>query len=253
MRSWGTWAFFALLCSSTTAQAQLAPAGRAGLTSIDYVFLERELTLPDGIVEIGGRLQTVQIDYGFFEGDVTGIAATVGYGAADVFEIWGEPVLILEPDAELGLNVGASVRAVNGQSFDMAPSLVVPFNITGDGDAVPYLGLGLDSRIALGSVVSLYVLHGLVTFAFSAETVFLSANLGLGLQPVKMFGIRIETRPFLIETSEGETLHYGDVIPLGIDLIVNVKSVDLFFAVQFPSVEDAGDFYALNVGAMGRF
>ena len=96
-------------------------------------------------------------------------------------------------------------------------------------------------------------MHELVTVGLPADTVILAANLGIGLQPVEIFGIRLETRPFALETSEGETLHYGDVVPFGFDLLVTLKTIDFFFGMQFPDLENAGDLYLLTFGAMGRW
>lgn len=251
-RVWCTLGLVALLWSGV-AHAQFTPAARAGLTSIDYVLLDRELTLDADIVEIGGRLQTVQIDVGLFSSSITGLAFTLGYGVADVVELWAEPVLLLDPQTELGLNLGASIRAVNTDSFDMAPSIAVPINVTGPGDTVSYMLLGLDSRIQLGSVVSLFLLHGLVEPIFAGSgNVLIQANLGVGLQPVEILGLRLETRPLALETADGDVLHYGDVVPFSFDVLVAPGPIDCFLGLAFPDLGNAGDFYVLTLGAMGR-
>lgn len=235
------------------AHAQFTPVGHSGLTSIDYMLLDRELTLDADIVELGGRLQTIQIDLGgFFSTSITSFAFALGYGVADVLEIWAEPVLMIDPQAELGLALGASVRAVDTESFDMAPSFMLPINVTGDGDKVSYMVIGLDSRIRLGSVVSLFLLHGLVEPVFAGDTVILQANLGLGLQLVEIVGLRFETRPLALETADGDVLHYGDVVPFSFDVLVTAGSVDCFLGLAFPDLGDAGDYYVLTLGAMGR-
>ena len=147
----------------------------------------------------------------------------------------------------------ASVRAVNTESFDMAPSIIVPLNITANGDKLQHLTIGLDSRVRLGSVVSLFFLHGLVSPIFvGTDDVLLAANLGLGLQLVKIVGMRFETRPLAIETANGTVIDYGDVVPFGFDILVTAGSVDCFLGLAFPDLGNAGDLYVLTLGAMGR-
>lgn len=242
-------AFFHVLFLAAAAAAQVPPSGRAGVTSIDYSLLDRELTLEGGKVEIAGRFQ--HVEFGLFSGSA--IAGTIGYGIGSLLEVWGEPVVAVDPEAELGLNFGGAVRLIDGQEFDMAPSIAVKMNITGPGDTIPAMTMGLDSRIRLGSVASLFILHGLVNPSFAADTVIILANIGLGLHLAEIIGLRFETTPFGFETAGGETFHYGDAIPFGAELVLNVDSVDVFFSLSFPDLENAGDFYVLTLGAMGRF
>lgn len=242
-----------LVLLSSSAHAQFAPIQRAGTTSIDYMLLDRELTLDSEVVEMSGRLQVLHLSLGGFGLNATGLALGVAYGIADVLEIWGEPVVLFDPETELGLNLGASVRAVDGEVIDMAPSVAVPLNVTAPGDTVSSMSIGLDTRIALGPVVSLFLLHGLVTPVFAADDVLIMANVGLGLQPSEIVGLRFETRPFAILASDGDVLHYGDVIPFGMDFLVTAESLDLFAGISFFDLENAGDIYSLTFGAMGRF
>ncbi len=248
-------AFCALsLLPVSSAEAQATGTQRPGVVTLDYVMLDRELTLDEGTVEVAGRLQVLKADFGFFNETFTTFAATLGYGVSDALEIWGEPVLQLSPDAELGLNLGVALRAINGESFDMAPSFTLPMNLTGGGDTISSFSVGLDSRLELSEVVSLLVLHDLLrpTFGFQ-DTVFINANLGLGVDLGSFFAMRFETRVFSVETAGGNVASYGDLVPFGVDALLAIGPADLFAGLAFPDLGNAGDLFVLTLGAAGRF
>ncbi|MEZ4270013.1 MAG: hypothetical protein R3C68_00800 [Myxococcota bacterium] len=244
---------------SSTALAQLDPALSFNTASIDYSLLSRPLTLKGGMLEVDARLQHVEI--GPF--DATGLVAGIGFGVTDSVELGISTGFLINPDFEwndtLAMRAAISILASDG--VDIAPSVYVPLNL-GDGDTLPLVGIGVDTRIKMTNSLALFVGHNALTLGTGDDHADLNLNIGLGIQANDSIAFRLDTQIASIDLgdSNDETLIFGEeigpdarFIPFGANVLLNVAdSVDVFAGLSFPDLTNPGDVFFITGGALLR-
>ncbi len=248
-----TLCFCVLALSSSTALAQLDPGPGLDPTSLDHVLAERGLAVRPGTIELNARVYHLRLG-GRFSGSATGTLAGFGFGLTEGLELGLDTHWLLDPEFDW-MN-GAILRGLfqfkNTRRTDAAFSLQVP--ITDGG--VDGLLAGFPARFTFAERFSFFVGHQAIDLAFGADDhIALAANGGFGVSFTNTFGLRLDTQLLRIVISGGgDTTSIFDSFPLAASFLFNAsRGFDVHGGISFPSLGDASDVMALNVGVLSRF
>jgi hypothetical protein len=190
--------------------------------------------------------------------DDTAMGVEAGYGITDQIEAGLSTGLGIDPEFEWSESLGlyAMYLALDQAQLDVAARVDVPLSFVDGADTFSGFVLGAPVRYLVMPQLAVYAGHGLLPIVTSDPSqVDLNLNVGVAFQAMPKLAVRLDTQPASIALSGdgNETSTYGDFIPvslLGLYAISN--KIDLVVQVAFPSLEDAGDLYAIGAGANVR-
>jgi hypothetical protein len=226
-------------------------------------YVNRPLTLVAGMVE--GRVGLAYVRASFTDSmgmttvsDATAMGVEAGYGITDQIEAGLSTGLGIDPEFEWSESLGlyAMYLALDQAQLDVAARVDVPLSFVDGADTFSGFVLGAPVRYLVMPQLAVYAGHGLLPIVTSDPSqVDLNLNVGVAFQAMPKLAVRLDTQPASIALSGdgNETSTYGDFIPvslLGLYAISN--KIDLVVQVAFPSLEDAGDLYAIGAGANVR-
>lgn len=253
--------FAAIALISTTASAQSDPSISANPGSIDYAMLDRPLTLSQGALEAGMRLSRVHLEFDIFgqtnSSSATAMMVSAAYGITDRVEIGASTILLLDPDIDWGevLGVRGGFLVLDTDHLAVASTIWAPVNL-GDGDALRFIGLGADTRLAVTDRFALLFGHNLLTlgigdFGFT----LLNLNIAATAQLIDMLAVRLDTSlaSIAITGQTSETTTIVDAQHIGLSAILSpIDMLDVFVGLTIPDVGDVVSLYFLTFGATVR-
>jgi hypothetical protein len=226
-------------------------------------YVNRPLTLVAGMVEGRAGLAYVRASFTDAMGmttvsDATALGVEAGYGITDQIEAGLSTGLGIDPDFEWSESLGlyGMYLALDQDKLDVAARLDVPLSFVDGDDTFSGFVLGAPVRYLVMPQLAVYAGHGLLPIRTADPSqVDLDLNVGVAFQALPKLAVRLDTQPASIAISGdgNETSTYGDFIPvslLGLYAITN--KIDVVVQIAFPSLEDAGDLYAIGAGANVR-
>src|SRR5690606_27899665 len=118
-------------------------------------------------------------------------------------------------------------------------------------------GVVLEAPTRFLATDKIFVFGGndLLPINFDPSAVNLNVNVGGGFQITPELVATLDTQvvSLAISGDGNETTSFGDFIPVSVNGLYAISNVlDVFAGVDFPSIEDAGDFYQISAGANFR-
>ena len=238
-------------------EGEVARVGPFAKQSYPTELIFRPLTLPAGMAEVTPDISYAQIDFGLGSVDATALGLFARYGVTDQLEVGLATSLLVDPEFEWGesLIVRGAFSVYDTEMIDIAPALTVPLSFADGEDVLPGIILGADTRILLNEMLFVLVGQNLLPIGFDPSAVNIDVNLAGGVQITPQVAALLTTQPLSLAVSGdgNETTHYGDFIPIGLQGLFAINhQVDAFLRADFPSIEDAGDFFILSAGANVR-
>ncbi len=220
--------------------------------------IDRPLTLPGGMVEVGLDIAYSKINILGTSADATAAAFTASYGLGNKIELGVGTSLGIDPDFEWGENLGVSVGylAHDTKNLDVRPGISTGLSFAEGADTFSGFSLDAFTRFKLNNAIAITAGRGLIDIRTSDPSyVDADVNVGLLVQAIPKLAITIDTQlaSLAISGDGNDTTHLGDVIPVTIRAAYTPQpKLDVGVTVSFPSVEDAGDFYIIGLGAAYR-
>jgi len=220
--------------------------------------IDRPLTLPGGMLEVGLGLAYASLSVAGVSADATSAGVSARYGVGNKIMVGVDTSLGIDPDFEWGesLGLGVSYLAVDQKKLDVRAGVSTDLNFADGADVFSGVNIDAATRFKVNNAIALTGGSGLLSIRTSDPSqVDADINVGVLLQAIPKLAISVETQLVSLGiTGDGnETTHLGDAIPVTIQVGYTPQpKLDVILTAAFPSVEDAGDFYIIGLGALYR-